>query len=74
MQSRWQSLIESSANIFIGYWISIGVQMIVFPLYGMEVSFAQNIQIGIVFLAVSLARSYAFRRYFNWAHKKKTAA
>lgn len=71
MQTRWQSFIEAKANTFIGYWISIAVQMIVFPLYGLDVSFFQNIQIGLIFLVVSLVRGYAFRRYFNWAHRPK---
>lgn len=65
MQSRLQSFIESNANVFIGYWINIGVQMIVFPLYGMTVSFFQNIQIGLIFMAVAIVRSYTIRRLFN---------
>lgn len=71
MQSRYQSFLEANANTFIGYWISIGVQMIVFPLYDMHVSFGEQMQIGMIFLTVSLIRGYVFRRYFNWAHNKK---
>ena len=74
MQTKWQSFVESSANIFIGYWINIVVQLIVYPFYGATFSFGQNIQIGLIFLAVSLGRSYAFRRYFNWRHHAKNYA
>lgn len=74
MQTKWQSFVESSANIFIGYWINIVVQLIVYPFYGATFSFGQNIQIGLIFLAVSLGRSYMFRRYFNWRHHVKNYA
>jgi hypothetical protein len=33
---------------------------------GIPVSLSQNIAIGAIFTAVSLARSYALRRTFNW--------
>jgi hypothetical protein len=38
----------------------------VFPLFGIRVSLADNLLIGVVFTVVSLARSYALRRVFNW--------
>lgn len=68
MQTKWQSFVEANANTFIGYWISIAVQLVVYPIYGASFTFGQNMQIGFIFLIVSLIRSYAFRRYFNWRH------
>ena len=65
MQSRWHSFIEANANTFLGYRINIVVQLVVYPLYGATFTFMQNIQLGLIFLVVSLVRSYAFRRYFN---------
>lgn len=68
MQSRWQSLVEAWANTLIGYFVNLAVQLIVYPIYGATFTFAQNIQIGLIFMAVSIVRSYALRRGFNWLH------
>lgn len=69
MQTRLQSLLESCANVLIGYLVALGAQLVVFPLMGIPVSLSQNVVIGIIFTAVSLARSYALRRAFNWMHR-----
>lgn len=69
MQTRLQSLIESWANVAIGYLIALAAQLIVFPLYDIEISMSQNIQIGLIFTAVSIARSYVLRRLFNRLHQ-----
>ena len=64
-QTRIQSLIESVTNVFIGMIISIIVQVIVYPLMDIEVKFIQNIYLTLIFTAVSIARSYLIRRFFN---------
>ncbi len=70
MQSRLQSLLESFANIAIGYLVALAAQLIVFPLMDIPVRLDQNLVIGAIFTGVSLARSYALRRFFNWMHMK----
>lgn len=65
MQSRLSSFIESMANVFIGYVVSLLVQLVVYPLFGASFSFIQNIQIGLIFMAVAIVRSYIIRRWFN---------
>jgi hypothetical protein len=65
MQSRAMSLVESIANVVVGFAVAVLAQMIVFPLLGIEASFEQNLGIGIAFTAVSLARSHALRRLFD---------
>lgn len=65
MQTRRGSLIESIANVVIGYWIAVAAQLVIFPLFGVRASMAQNLGIGLAFTAVSLVRSYALRRLFN---------
>ncbi len=68
MQTRLQSLIESFVNVAIGYGVALLGQLAVFPLYGLEVNLATNLQIGLWFTGISIARSYAVRRGFNWWH------
>ena len=65
-QSRRMSLIEAVSNVAIGYVVALGVQLAVFPLFGLAVTFADNLAIGAIFTAASVARSYIVRRAFIW--------
>ena len=64
-QSRRASLLESAANIAIGYGVAVAAQVVIFPLFGMDVPLGDNLLIGGLFTVVSLIRSYALRRIFN---------
>ena len=65
MQTRMMSLVESVANIFVGYAVAVITQLLVFPLFGLAASLSDNLIIGSIFTAVSLGRSFALRRFFN---------
>ena len=69
MQSRLHSFLEAWSNTIVGYVLNLGVQLIVYPFYGARFTFSQNIQIGLIFMLVSITRSYILRRHFN----RKTA-
>ena len=64
-QSKRMSLIESIVGTFIGLLVALLTQMIVFPMYGLEVTLIENFEIGFIFTLVSLIRSYIVRRVFN---------
>lgn len=64
-QSRRASLIESAANIVIGYGVAVAAQVAIFPMFGMDVPLGDNLLIGGLFTVVSLVRSYCLRRLFN---------
>lgn len=68
MQSKRQSLIETVTSTLIGLAVSFLTQIIVFPMYNLEVNFNQNLQITAIFTVVSILRGYCVRRLFN---KKK---
>ena len=65
MQTKYQSLIESLTNILIGYLTALLSQVLIFPLFDIDVSFQDNLLIGLYFTIISLLRSYLVRRYFN---------
>lgn len=65
MQSRIGSILESVANITIGFGVALASQMLIFPLYGVHLPLADNLWITLWFTIISLARSYALRRAFN---------
>lgn len=64
-QTKRHSFIESLTNVAIGYGVAIASQLVIFPMYGIHIPIQQNIAIGGWFTLVSIARSYAIRRWFN---------
>jgi hypothetical protein len=64
-QSRLMSLIESVANVIVGYGVAVVTQVLIFPLFGLHTTLAQNLKMGAVFTVVSIARSYLLRRLFE---------
>lgn len=67
-QPRHHSIAESIVNVLVGYGVALAAQVAIFPLFGINVSMSSNLAIGGLFTAVSLVRSYALRRAFNWWH------
>ena len=59
------SFVESCANVAIGYGVALLSQLAIFPLFGIKVSLAENLLIGLFFTIISIARSYVVRRLFN---------
>ncbi len=64
-QSRRMSLVESLANVVVGYGIAIATQAVVFPLFGLHTTLSDDMAIGAIFSAVSVARSFVLRRVFE---------
>ena len=64
-QSRTMSLVESLANVAVGYGVAVITQMLVFPLFGLSTTLAENLAMGAIFTVVSIARSYMLRRLFE---------
>ena len=64
-QSHLGSLIEVCFNILIGFFINLGASFIVYPLFGADFSFGQNLSIALVFTVIAVIRGYVIRRWFN---------
>jgi hypothetical protein len=64
-QSRRMSLVEAAANVVIGYGVAVATQVVVFPVFGIHITLADDLRIGLVFAVVSILRSYALRRLFE---------
>ena len=73
-QSRLMSLVESLANVLVGYGVAVATQMAVFPLFGLAVTVTENLLIGLIFTAVSIVRSYALRRGFEALRMRQSAS
>ena len=65
-QSRCASFIEALANIVAGVGVAISAQVIIFPWFGLYISFVDTSLIALIFTGISLIRSYCLRRCFEW--------
>ena len=70
MQSKKHSLVESITNTFIGFFVSLLIQVVLYPIMDIPVTFGQNILITMIFTIVSIIRGYVIRRWFNRTVKK----
>lgn len=66
MQTRKGSFIEACINVLIGFWINFFANLLILPLISFNITVGQNIFIGILYTIISIARSYAIRRWFNY--------
>ena len=64
-QSRGMSLVESIANVVVGYGVAVATQVLIFPAFGVHVTLAQNLKISAAFTVISICRSFALRRLFE---------
>lgn len=65
-QTRIGSLIEALANVAIGFGINYVMNLVILNgVMGMHITLADNFYIGLMFTVVSVARSFALRRWFN---------
>lgn len=74
-QTRLGSIAEALANIAVGFSINWCANLLVLPLFGFAVTPGVAFHIGLVFTAISLARSYVLRRWFNglrFGHARET--
>ncbi|OQB08788.1 MAG: hypothetical protein BWY21_01084 [Parcubacteria group bacterium ADurb.Bin216] len=58
-------MIESISNVVIGYGVALLSQIIIFPIYGIDINLKTNIVIGFWFTLISIIRSFTIRRLFN---------
>lgn len=72
-QSRRGSLLEACINVLIGYSINFAANLLIFPLFGWHISVAQNLLLGVFYTAISIARTYCIRRWFNSMIKRLAA-
>lgn len=64
-QTKLHSIIESTVQTIIGLGTSILIQIVLYPILGIPVTFKQNLIITAVFFIVSIIRGYLVRRLFN---------
>lgn len=64
-QSRLGSLVEACFGTAIGFFVSMVLAIIVYPIFGHAFTLTQNIGITAIFTIASVIRTYVVRRWFN---------
>lgn len=64
-QKRSHSLLESVANTAIGYAIAYLGGLVIYPLFNVEMPAGKLFWVTLAFTALSIARGYLIRRFFN---------
>jgi hypothetical protein len=59
------SLVEAITNVIVGYGVAVATQILIFPIFGLHTTLAQNLQMGLLFTGVSIIRSFLLRRLFE---------
>ena len=47
-QSKFQSLIESFTTVISGFFVALAVQLLIFPLYDIDITLFQNVEIVMI--------------------------
>lgn len=69
-QTRRMSLIETVSGVAVGFTVSVLASLVVYPAFGHAFTLRQNVGITLIFTALSIARGYLVRRFFNWLQWK----
>ena len=64
-QSRAMSLVEAVTNVVVGYGVAVATQILIFPVFGLHMTLAQNLKMGAIFTIISIGRAFALRRVFE---------
>lgn len=60
------SAVETAANIAVGFTINYFANLLILPLFGFDkLNAGNNFVIGVLYTLISVARSFAIRRWFN---------
>jgi hypothetical protein len=62
-------ILESVIDVGSGYFLSILIMLIVFPLFDLHPTIFENLQIALIFMMVSMTRSALWRRFFRKRRK-----
>ena len=58
-------VLESMIDVGSGFFLSIIIQLTIFPLFDLHPTIFENFQIALIFTMVSMTRSALWRRFFR---------
>lgn len=73
-QSRTMSAVEAAAGTAVGFLVSWALTPLILALFGYQAGAGVAFGIVCIYTALSFARSWAVRRFFNWLHVRRGPA
>ena len=64
-----RDVIESIIDVGSGFFLSVIIQITIFPLFDLHPSILDSMGIALIFTVVSMTRSALWRRYFRKARQ-----
>jgi hypothetical protein len=58
-------VLESMIDVGSGFFLSIVIQITIFPFFDLHPTIFENFQIALIFMIVSMTRSALWRRFFR---------
>ena len=65
MQSKYHSVLETVANILVGFVTSVIINAVAMPIIGIKAEYSQMGLLALVFTVWAVIRMYVIRRIFN---------
>lgn len=65
------AIIEAWTNIAVGFSVNYFANFALLPLVGVHVTAGDNFMLGWCYTAISIIRSYALRRFFNFIEESR---
>ena len=69
-QNKTMSLLESAASVFAGYVITVLIQYLLYPLFGITIPVMSALVISAITVLIAFFKNFAIRRAFNLLHIK----
>lgn len=64
-QSHVMLLVEAVTKVAVGFGVAVATQLLVFPVFGLQMTWLENLKLAAAFTLISIIRSFALRRLFE---------
>lgn len=65
-QSRKMSLLESFVSVVAGYFLTVLIQYLVYPIFGIAIPATDALVISLIIVLAAFAKNFSIRRLFNY--------
>lgn len=69
-QSRKMSAVETTISVVVGYVLTVLIQYLVYPLFGISVPAREAFAISALIVLIAFVKNFTVRRVFNLLHVK----
>lgn len=67
-QDRKMSVIESTVSVVSGYILTVLIQYILYPMFGIQIPAKEALFISALIVFIAFVKNYTVRRIFNYIH------